>query len=158
MSTQTLHQEIEATARAIATIAGYEGSASAKVRPAPAVEAQASGGLERILACKLPVDLRRRLEKLRKRLEARQPDAPRPDLGRDLSQLVDPLLSAGWAETLLAQSLAALSGVGPKRAESFARRGLERISALLFWLPGRSGREDRPRAASPALRRCGKLA
>jgi ATP-dependent DNA helicase RecG len=141
LGAQTLHEEIEAAGRAIATIARYEGSAPATSRPAPEVEAQASRGLERILACELPVDLRRRFEKLRKRLEARQPDAPRPDIGRDLSQLIDPILSPGWAETLLAQSLTALSGVGPKRAEGFARRGLERISDLLFWLPSRY--EDR---------------
>ncbi len=148
MSAQTLHEEIEAAGRAIATIARYEGSASATARPDPAIESQASRGLERILACKLPVELRRRLEKLRKRLEARQPEAPRPDLGRDLSRLVDPLLSPGWAETLLAQSLTALSGVGPKRAEGFARRGLERISDLLFWLPSRY--EDRRQLSSVA--------
>jgi len=100
-------------------------------------KALAVGLLERAL----PAELRQRLERLRKRLDARVEGSPRVDLGRELEELVDPLGRVGWADELLGRSLAALPGVGPKRAEGFARRGLERVSDLLFWLPTRY--EDR---------------
>jgi ATP-dependent DNA helicase RecG len=97
--------------------------------------------LESVLSRSLPVELRQRLVKIQKKLAARDPERARVDLGRELLELVDPLGHAGWADELLARSLAALPGVGPKRAEGFARRGLDRVSDLLFWLPTRY--EDR---------------
>ena len=142
MGSETLHDEIAATSRAILEIARYEERADPDA-PAPgeAVREAAAGGLRRLAGRRLPVELRKRLERIGKRLGARKEGQPRRDLGRELEELVDPLRRAGWAETLLGCSLAALPGIGPKRAEGLARRGLERISDLLFWLPVRY--EDR---------------
>jgi ATP-dependent DNA helicase RecG len=106
-------------------------------------EDAASKGLAAMASRALPTELHKRFEKIQKKLNARKSGSPRHDLGRELLELVEPLGSAGWADDLLARSLAALPGVGPKRSAGFARRGLERISDLLFWLPARY--EDRRR-------------
>ncbi|HKK53740.1 MAG TPA: ATP-dependent DNA helicase RecG [Myxococcota bacterium] len=147
MSSEPLHREIATTCEAIRTIARFESKADpSEDRPPPSVEKRAMEGLRRLLSRPLPVELRKRLERVGKRLGARCAGQPRRDLGRELEELVDPLLREDWADALLARSLAALPGVGPKRAEGFARRGLERISDLLFWLPARY--EDRRQVAS----------
>ena len=160
MMSEMLQAEIEALHRSVTMIARWESGrepgretknsrASGPVGEAaspgldPKVEEAAAKGLERLLERVLPVGLRQRLEKIQKKLRARKVDQPRRDLGRELLELIDPLGRAGWADELLAGSLAALPGVGPKRADAFARRGLERISDLLFWLPSRY--EDRRR-------------
>jgi ATP-dependent DNA helicase RecG len=161
LKSETLHAEIEALHRAITEIGRRETEASeardsAKKsadatetsrgnHPASVTEAEdiAAKALERLQSRQLPVELRQRLEKIQKKLGARKAAAPRRDLAREILELVDPLGRADWADDLLARSLAALPGVGPKRAEGFARRGLERISDLLFWLPSRY--EDRRR-------------
>ena len=155
---ETLHAQIEALYRAVRVVGraeeaaavalgqGKPGGAAAvvAVEEVPPSTLEAIGkGLGRILARPLPKDLRARLERLAKRLAARKPDQPRADLGREILELIDPFGRAGWADDLLAKSLAALPGIGPKKAESFARRGLERVSDLLFWLPSRY--EDRRR-------------
>jgi ATP-dependent DNA helicase RecG len=141
---EKLHAEIEALHRTVAMIASREMGPIASRPPLDSeVEASIEKSLDRLLSRTLPVELRQRLIKIQKKLRARKPSTPRPDLGRALAELVDPLGRAGWADELLARSLAALPGVGSKRAEGFARRGLERISDLLFWLPSRY--EDRRR-------------
>jgi ATP-dependent DNA helicase RecG len=142
VGSETLHDEIAATCRAILEIARYEERAEPEApAPAESVRQAAQVGLERLSERRLPVELSKRLERLTRRLAACREGQPRADLGRELEELVDPLLRAGWAETLLGRSLAALPGIGPKRAEGLARRGLERVSDLLFWLPVRY--EDR---------------
>jgi len=147
---EDLHAEIEALRNVIVSIATREVEASKRAKgsgesaPAAAAdEAFVAKHLGAMLGRKLPHELKQRLVKIQKRLRARKPDSPRADIGRDLLELADPLGRAGWSGELLARSLAALPGVGPKRAEGFARRGLERISDLLFWLPTRY--EDRRR-------------
>ncbi len=157
----TLHAEIEALHRSITMIARREFASEQGAAPesglasGPADQASGPGfdqaieeakeaaakGLGRLLSRQLPVELRQRLEKIQKKLRALKVDSPRPDLGRTMLELIDPLGRAGWADELLGRSLAALPRVGPKRADGFARRGLERISDLLFWLPSRY--EDR---------------
>ncbi len=159
----TLHAEIEALHHSVTMIArrefGPESGAAGKsgLASGPSDEAShpgfdpeieeaeeaAANALGRLLSLQLPVELRQRLEKIQKKLRARKVDSPRPDLGRSILELIDPLGRAGWADELLGRSLVALPGVGPKRADGFARRGLERISDLLFWLPSRY--EDRRR-------------
>jgi ATP-dependent DNA helicase RecG len=142
---ETLHAEIAAVHRAITMIGRGESERSVEegVASRPDIEEAAAKGLDELLGRALPKELHQRLEKIRKKLRARKPGAPRRDLGREILELVDPLGQAGWSDELLARSLAALPGVGPKRAEGFARRGLERVSDLLFWLPSRY--EDRRR-------------
>ena len=48
-----------------------------------------------------------------------------------------PFSDAGWEEAALCRAPTALSGVGPKRAEILARRGLGTLADLLFHLPAR---------------------
>jgi len=143
----SLHQELAATMERVRSLARFEARADPTEEPAPAaLEEAVTSGLARLVSRPLPREMRKRLGRLEKRLAARRPGEPRRELGRELEELVDPLLRADWAESLLSQSLAALPGVGEKRAEGFARRGLERISDLLFWLPIRY--EDRRRVVS----------
>jgi ATP-dependent DNA helicase RecG len=149
----SLRAEMRALHRAIVALARIEqagtpdsgasdttGASGFAVSPA---EEAAAAGLARMASRTLPTELGKRLEKIQKKLKARKNGSTRPDLGRQILELVDPLGRSGWADELMARSLAALPGVGPKRAKGFARRGLERISDLLFWLPTRY--EDRRR-------------
>jgi hypothetical protein len=150
VSAQTLHQEIEELGRAIDRIVRHDAGdppldSDSEAPDTDAID-EVTKGLGRLLAGKLPVDLRRRFDRIRKKLKARNPEAPRRDVAREIGELIDPLLRAGWAEDLLGQSLEALPGVGSKRSDGFARRGLERISDLLFWLPTRY--EDRRRVST----------
>lgn len=149
----SLHDEIRALHRAVIALARQERSTEPDAsRRSPEVEQvgetsraedAASKGFSAMASRTLPTELRKRFEKIQKKLNSRKPGAPRRDLGRELAELMEPLASANWAEDLMAKSLAALPGVGPKRAEGFARRGIERINDLLFWLPTRY--EDRRR-------------
>jgi ATP-dependent DNA helicase RecG len=52
---------------------------------------------------------------------------------RDLAPLRDP----GYADRAIARAVATLPGVGPKRAQQLAQRGLRTVSDLLFHLPTR---------------------
>ena len=144
MKSTSLHDEMQSLHRAIVAIGRLEqtGASESDLHTTPA-EAAASSGLAQMASRTLPTELRKRFEKIQKKLGARKAGSPRRDLGREILELVDPLGDAGWADELMAKSLAALPGVGPKRADGFARRGLERISDLLFWLPIRY--EDRRR-------------
>jgi ATP-dependent DNA helicase RecG len=58
---------------------------------------------------------------------------------------VERLADPAWAEAALALPLTTLPGIGAKRAELLARRGLRRVSDLLFLLPSRY--DDRSRLA-----------
>ncbi len=183
-SSPGLHAQIDALCRAVATIARAETTPVKAPDPAPesaGVTAPDPGSdsgralvagvatretdragqvaretLDALAARTLPKELRSRLDRIAKRLRARESGRPRRDLARELEELIDPLRRAGWAEELLARSLAALPGVGPKKAEGFARRGLERVSDLLFWLPSRY--EDRRRVVTVAELKVGQTA
>jgi ATP-dependent DNA helicase RecG len=61
-----------------------------------------------------------------------------------VARLADP----AWAEDALARPLTSLPGIGARRAELLARRGLRRVSDLLFLLPSRY--DDRRRLARVA--------
>ena len=152
MKSPSLHVEMKALHRAIASVARLEQEGIRDDQPSggdppdsaePKAEAAVTAGLERMLARGLPTELHKRFEKIQKKINARRPGSPRGDLGREILELIDPIGHSGWADDLMARSLAALPRVGAKRAEGFARRGLERISDLLFWLPIRY--EDRRR-------------
>ena len=140
---ESLFEQIDALHAAVVAIGRAE-EAGDPARRAPAeAESEAKKRLGQVMGRSIPTDLRARLTKLRKRMGARKAEAPRRDLGREILELIDPLGRAGFGDELLNKSLAALPGVGPKKADGFARRGLERISDLLFWLPTRY--EDRRR-------------
>ena len=148
---QTLHEEVAHAVRCVIEAAKAEErsvvgpSAEAEIAASAAAADEAFASAKRVtralLERRLPIEFRNQWRKVLKRLSACDAAKPRADRGRELRGLVDPYLRAGWSDALLAASLAALPGVGAKRSEGFARRGLERISDLLFWLPSRY--EDR---------------
>lgn len=143
---ETLPDQIAALQNAVVALGRAEESGDPEKAASAAAEEEAAKRLGQLLGRPLPKELRARLQKLEKRLAARKPGGPRRDLGREILELIDPLGRASWPDELLAKSLAALPGVGPKKAEGFARRGFERVSDLLFWLPARY--EDRRRVLS----------
>jgi ATP-dependent DNA helicase RecG len=140
---ESLFEQLAALHAAVVALGRAEEFEDPKKRASAEAEAEAKKRLGQVLRRSIPTDLRARLTKVNKRLKARKPEAPRRDIGREVLELIDPLGRAGFGDELLGKSLSALSGVGPKKADGFARRGLERISDLLFWLPTRY--EDRRR-------------
>ncbi len=48
-----------------------------------------------------------------------------------------PLAEPGWSESALERAPTAIPGIGPRRAEALARRGLRTVADLLFQLPSR---------------------
>jgi ATP-dependent DNA helicase RecG len=79
-------------------------------------------------------DLLRRVEE--SFAEELPPDERRRRVEAALRRL-RPLADADWAPAALARSPTALAGVGPRRAEILARRGLASVEDLLFHLPVR---------------------
>ena len=89
----------------------------------------------------LPDDLKAFFERLAADFaEQLAAEGPRRAVTSALDRLA-PLREPGFADGLLARPTSVLSGVGPKRAESLARRGLRTVGDLLFYLP--TSYEDR---------------
>src|SRR5262245_2643086 len=94
-------------------------------------------GSERALALAIPRDAREAVASVAK-LFAQPPE------GESLKRAVErarerlaPFAQPGWREKALARSTGELSGVGPKRAQALAARGLASVMDLLFHLPAR---------------------
>jgi len=101
------------------------------------LEAAVRRAAERALALQIPRDARRALEAVRELFsEALSREALRIEAPKALG-LLAPLRATGYAEKALARPLTALPGVGPKRADALARRGLRTLSDLLLHLPAR---------------------
>jgi ATP-dependent DNA helicase RecG len=102
---------------------------------------------ERALALAIPPEARRLLEAVRARFAAPLADSEvrRRAITDSLRDLA-PLRDAGYADRAIARAVATLPGVGPKRAQQLAQRGLRTISDLLFHLPTRyDDRRDQKR-------------
>lgn len=85
----------------------------------------------------VPRDVRQRLERVAARFAAPlAEEARRAEVSAALADL-EPLAAPGFAEAALARPLSALPGVGPRRAETLAARGLRRVADVLFHLPAR---------------------
>jgi len=101
------------------------------------LEASVFAAAERALALAIPTDARELLARVAKRFAADRVAAAGPaEIRRALASL-RPLAEPGWSEAALERPTSALPGVGAKRAESLARRGVRSIADLLFHLPGR---------------------
>jgi ATP-dependent DNA helicase RecG len=101
------------------------------------LEAAVRRAADRALTLQIPRDARRALEAVRGLFsEPLSREALRIELPKALS-LLTPLRAAAFGSQALARPLSVLSGVGPKRAEALARRGLRTISDLLLYLPAR---------------------
>lgn len=95
------------------------------------------GALDALLALRIPRDARTAAEHAAR---AFADPIPAHALGRAtlaaLARLA-PMGEPGWRERALERPLHWISGIGPKRAAAFERRGLATVSDLLFRLPAR---------------------
>jgi len=100
-----------------------------------------STACEHVLGHSLPADLVQDFEGLRDAFSKElDPSELQVTVQRALEALA-PLREPEWAETVLARPVSVLPGIGPKRAEAFAKRGLGHVGDMLFHLPSRY--EDR---------------
>ena len=100
------------------------------------LERTVSAAAERAAALAIPRDAKDALARIAKSFSATAED----DLAARMREAIlalRPLAEPEWSERQLASSTAILSGVGPKRAESLARRALGSVADLLFHLPVR---------------------
>jgi ATP-dependent DNA helicase RecG len=102
------------------------------------LEVTVTAAAERAAALAIPLEARRLLEGVRARFEAplAEPEARQraiADSLRDLAPLRDP----AYADRAIGRAVATLPGLGPKRAQQLAQRGLRTIADLLFHLPAR---------------------
>jgi ATP-dependent DNA helicase RecG len=101
------------------------------------LEGAVRNACSRLEALRIPRDLRRTVERIRAAFaEPLEGEARAVAAGLALEWL-SPCLEPGWEERALDRGVEVLPGVGPKRAESLARRGLARVEDLLFHLPTR---------------------
>jgi ATP-dependent DNA helicase RecG len=99
------------------------------------LEATVVAAIGRACDLAIPKDARDRLESVAKQLKAPLDESGRTAAIRRALERLRPLADLHWCEETLARSPAVLPGVGPKRAEALARRGLRTIADLLFHLP-----------------------
>jgi ATP-dependent DNA helicase RecG len=91
----------------------------------------------RLRALFVPLDVKQRLARIEAAFAKPLPDAQkRAAVERALAELA-PLREAGFAEAAIARGLGEIPGVGPRRAQQLAQRGLRSIADLLFHLPSR---------------------
>jgi len=109
------------------------------------LEAGVRAALERAAALAIPPDVRARLEAIARALDAAAAGPSREESLRRARAELEALAAPAFARKALERPVASLPGVGPKRAEQLARRGLARIEQLLFHLPARY--DDRTRLA-----------
>jgi ATP-dependent DNA helicase RecG len=101
------------------------------------LESTVAGAARRALELAIPRDLAQVLREARDAFAKPLAEAARrPTIERVLQRLA-PFRDPGWAEGVLASSPAVLPGLGPRRAEALAKRGLHTLQDLLFYLPGR---------------------
>ncbi len=94
----------------------------------------------------VPPELRKVLREVREAFARELDDAARRSaIERALARL-EPFAEPGYAALALAQSPRVLAGLGPRRAEQLAKRGLRTVEDLLYRLP--AGYDDRRSLAS----------
>jgi len=98
----------------------------------------------------VPLDLRQALARVEALFASPLAASARDAAIRAALARLAPFAEPAWAEEALARPVGALPGIGPRRAEALARRGLARVADLLFHLPSRY--DDRRR-----LSRVGEL-
>jgi ATP-dependent DNA helicase RecG len=99
------------------------------------LEATVAGAARRALELAIPRELAQVLRDARDAFaKPLAEEARRPTIERILLRLA-PFRDPCWAEGVLASSPAVLPGLGPRRAEALAKRGLHTLQDLLFHLP-----------------------
>jgi len=108
----------------------------------------------RALALALPPDVKRTIAQVEATFAKPLPEAEqRRAIERALVALA-PLRDAAFADAAIARPLSGLPGIGPKRAEQLAQRGLRSVADLLFHLPSRyDDRRERVRIGDLAVGR-----
>jgi ATP-dependent DNA helicase RecG len=92
---------------------------------------------ERAAALAIPQDARRRFERVAALFAgAPEGDGLREAAAQALEELA-PLAVPEWWESVLERPLTSLPGIGPRRAQTLAKRGLHTLADLLFLLPSR---------------------
>ena len=108
----------------------------------------------RALALALPPDVKRTIAQVEATFAKPLPEAEqRRAIERALAALA-PLRDPAFADAAIARPLSGLPGIGPKRAEQLAQRGLRSVADLLFHLPSRyDDRRERVRIGDLAVGR-----
>jgi ATP-dependent DNA helicase RecG len=106
---------------------------------------------ERAASAAVPPDLRKALREVRDAFQHELDDAARHAAIARAEARLRPFTNPGYAERALAQSPRVLAGLGPRRAEQLAKRGIRTVEDILYRLP--VGYDDRR-----ALARVGDLA
>jgi ATP-dependent DNA helicase RecG len=100
------------------------------------LEISIAGAAQRVCALAIPPDAKNVFARVARSFSSKS-EEDLADRVRDALERVQPLAESAWSEAQLAQSPAILPGLGPKRAETLARRGLRTVGDLLFYLPAR---------------------
>jgi hypothetical protein len=148
-----LQQALAALTRPLAFAASEDFAKLARVRD---LEGGVRAACEAVLKLGLPSDLRRDLDKVVELFAAPLPEDERITAIRRTLALLEPCRAEDWGSLLLSRNLSSLSGVGPKREEAFAKRGLAAVGDLVFFLPARY--EDRRSLAQIADLEVGRRA
>jgi len=128
-------------ARAVDALHGLLARAAAAdvaaLEPIPELAAAVRRAAADARSLAVPADVRKALAGLERSFEAPlEREAAVAAVRRGLA-LVRPWTDPAWADAALARPVSSLPGVGPKRAETLARRGLKSVAHLLFHLPTR---------------------
>jgi ATP-dependent DNA helicase RecG len=92
---------------------------------------------QRAAALSIPDDAREILDRVAKAFREPLDSEDRRAALRDSLESLTPLRAPDYPDRALARSVSTLPGVGPRRADTLARRGLRQIVDLLFHLPTR---------------------
>ena len=128
------HEALEATLKPLEFAAADD---FARIVRLPELEKNVADAAERMRALFVPLDVKQRAARIAAAFAKPLPAAERrAAVERALADLA-PLREPGFAEAAIARGLAEIPGVGPRRAQQLAQRGLRSIADLLFHLPSR---------------------
>src|SRR5690606_38736472 len=114
--------------------AADDGAAADRVRD---LESSVREAASAAAALAVPREARATLTRVAERFAEPLAGEARAKAVRDALRALAPLADPAWAEQALARPVSALPGIGAKRAEQLARRGLASVGDLLFHLPSR---------------------
>ena len=134
MSATPFQQALEALIKPL-EFAARDGFA--RIGRLPELERNVAGAAARGRTLFVPPEVKQRLARIEALFAHPLPEAQRrAAVERALAELA-PLRDASFAEAAIARGLGEIPGVGPRRAQQLAQRGLSSIADLLFHLPSR---------------------
>jgi len=134
MATSPAAQALEAVVRPLAFAAEEGDEGAERLRD---LERHVREACARARALAVPPDLVSALEQVERQFAEPLEAAERRRAAARALELLAPSRRPDWTTQALARSVRALPGVGPRRAEALARRGLGSVGELLFHLPVR---------------------